>query len=172
MNLRNYLSSKMAKNKTEKKEIKETEKVKEESVEELKKQNEELICSLQRLQADFENYKKRIEKQNEGFCKVAHYDLIKKMLPMLDSFELALKNKKSHEEFIKGIELIYAELFSLLNAEGLRQIKADGKFDPNIHEVLLTEKANDEDIILEELQKGYMLNNILLRTSKVKVSKK
>ena len=66
MNLRNYLSSKMAKNKTEKKEIKETEKVKEESVEELKKQNEELICSLQRLQADFENYKNSSNSSRTG----------------------------------------------------------------------------------------------------------
>ena len=133
----------------------------------------ELTESLQRLQAEFENYKKRIEKEKEEFIKYSKADLISKLLPILDSFELALKNTADKEKFIKGVELIFAQLHSLLESEGLRPIKAEGKFDPYKHEVLMKQESDkEEDILLEELQKGYMLNDKVLRHSKVKVSKK
>ncbi len=134
----------------------------------------ELTDSLQRLQAEFENYKKRTEKEKEDFVKYAKADLIAKLLPTLDSFEIALKNTTDNEKFVKGIELIFAQLYSLLESEGIRPIKADGeKFDPFKHEVLMKEASDkEEDMILEELQKGYMLNAKVLRHSKVKVSKK
>ena len=139
-----------------------------------KQKNEELTESLQRLQAEFENYRKRIEKEKEEFVKYAKADLIEKLLPILDSFESAFKNTKDKDKFIKGTELIFAQLCSLLQSEGLRQIKAVGeKLDPYRHEVLLKQESEKEDdIILEELQKGYMLNDKVLRHSKVKVSKK
>jgi molecular chaperone GrpE len=134
----------------------------------------ELTETLQRLQAEFENYKKRVEREKEEFLRYAKADLITKLLPILDSFELALKNTSDKEKFIKGVELIFAQLHSLLESEGLKPIKAVGeKFDPYKHEVLMKQKSDkDEDIILEELQKGYMLNDKVLRHSKVKVSKK
>ena len=134
----------------------------------------ELTDSLQRLQADFENYRRLVEKQKKEFIEYAHSDLIEKLLPILDSFELALKNKDKQEDFVKGVELIFAQLYQLLEKEGLRKIEADGKkFDPYKHEVLMTEKSGkEEDIILEELQKGYMLCSKVIRHSKVKVSKK
>jgi len=134
----------------------------------------ELTDSLQRLQAEFENYKKRVEKEKEGFVKFSKADLIAKLLPSLDSFELALKQTADKEKFIKGIELIFAQLYSLLESEGLRPIKALGeKLDPYKHEVLMKQESyKEEDVILEELQKGYMLNDKVLRHSKVKVSKK
>lgn len=134
----------------------------------------ELTDSLQRLQAEFENYKKRVEKEKGEFVKYAKSDLIGKILPILDSFELALKNTADKDKFVKGVELIFAQLFSMLESEGLRQIKAVGeKFDPYKHEVLMKQESDKEDdFILEELQKGYMLNDKVLRHSKVKVSKK
>ncbi|MAH33050.1 nucleotide exchange factor GrpE [archaeon] len=134
----------------------------------------ELKESLQRLQAEFENYKKRTDKEKQDFITYAKADIINKILPTIDTFEIALKNTSDKEKFVKGIEMVYAQIFSLLENEGLRPIEALGKkFDPFFHEVLLKQKSNkDEDIVLEELQKGYMLNDKVLRHSKVKVSEK
>tara|TARA_Y100000310_G_C20645628_1_gene796372 strand:+ start:952 stop:1452 length:501 start_codon:yes stop_codon:yes gene_type:complete len=132
------------------------------------------IEDLQRLQAEFENYKKRTEKEKLEFIKYAKEEFIKNLLPVLDSFEQALKNKDKQEEFIKGIELIFSQFHSILEQEGLRSITTSNeKFDPYKHEVLLQEKSDTEEgIILEDLQKGYMLNNRVIRHSKVKISKK
>jgi len=133
----------------------------------------ELTESLQRLQAEFENYKKYVEKSKSEFVKYAKAEIIEKLLPLLDSFEMALKNTADKEKFVKGIELIYSQLYSLLEKEGLKKIKAEGKLDPHYHEVLMKEKSDkEEDTILEELQKGYMLGDKVLRYTKVKVSKK
>lgn len=133
----------------------------------------ELTDSLQRLQAEFENYKKYVEKQKAEFTKYSKADIIDKLLPILDSFEIALKSTQDNEKFIKGVELIFSQLYSLLEKEGIKPIKAEGKLDPNLHEVLMKEKSDkEEDTILEELQKGYMLNDKVIRHSKVKVSKK
>ena len=139
-----------------------------------KQQIKELTETLQRLQAEFENYKKRIDNEKQDFIKYAKAEMINKLLPVLDSFELALRNNKDHEKFLKGVELIYAQLYSLLEAEGLRPIKAEGQiFNPYNHEVLMSKETDKEEgIVLEELQKGYMLNDKVLRHSKVKVSKK
>ena len=133
----------------------------------------ELTETLQRLQAEFENYKKREEKERQEFIKVASKDIIKKMLQILDNFELAFKNKSSGEEFVKGMELVYSQLFASLEENGLKHIEClNQKFNPELHEALLTEKSEKEpDTIIEELQKGYTLNNKVIRSSKVKVSK-
>ena len=95
------------------------------------------------------------------------------MLPILDSFELALQNKKEKEEFVKGVELIYSQLHDLLEKEGVKKIEETKKFDPYLHEALMQKEGDKEDgIILEELQKGYMLNEVIIRPTKVVVSKK
>lgn len=132
----------------------------------------ELTESLQRLQAEFENFKKRTDKEKQDFCKYAEKELMVELLPVLDNFELALKNTKDNSEFIKGVELIYSQLVSGLEKKGLKIIETQGKFDPHKHEVLLQEESDkDSGEILEELQKGYQLNETILRTAKVKVSK-
>ena len=143
-------------------------------LEEKNQKVEELTDTLKRLQAEFENYKKWNAKEKTEFVKYAHADIIEKMLPVLDSFEIALKNTSDKEKFVEGIKMIYAQLHSMLEAEGLRPIKAAGeKFDPYRHEVLMKEESDKlEDTILEEFQKGYMLNDKVLRHSKVKVSGK
>lgn len=160
------------------KEIKEEIKGTKEAEKEIKKTDEkdkkieELTETLQRLQAEFENYRKYVEKSRIEFQKYAQADLIEKLLPILDSFELAFKNTNNKEEFLKGIELVYSQLYSLLEKQGLKNIEAKGKFDPHLHEVLLKEESDkEEDTILEELQKGYMLNDKVIRYSKIKVSK-
>ncbi|MBI2660473.1 nucleotide exchange factor GrpE [Candidatus Woesearchaeota archaeon] len=137
-----------------------------------KQKNEELVDILKRRQAEFENYKKRVEKEKEEFTKYAGALTIGKLLPVLDSFEIALKNTSDKEKFIEGIKMIYAQFHSMLEAEGLRPIKSVGeKFDPYRHEVLMkAESDKPDDTILEEFQKGYMLNDKVLRHSKVKIS--
>lgn len=143
-------------------------------LEEKNQKIEELTDTLKRLQAEFENFKKRVEREKIEFVKYAHADVIADMLPVLDSFELALKNTTDKEKLIEGIKMIYAQLYSVLEAEGLRPIKATGeKFNPYKHEVLMKEESDKpEDTILEEFQKGYMLNDRVIRHSKVKVSGK
>ncbi|MFH1590071.1 MAG: nucleotide exchange factor GrpE [archaeon] len=133
----------------------------------------ELTQDLQRVQAEFENFKKRTEKENSEFKQYAEADLIKSLLPVLDNFELALQNQTSTREFLKGVELIYAQLFQTLEERGLKVIDSKGKeFDPFLHEALLTETSKEkENTVLEDLQKGYTLNNKLIRHSKVKVAK-
>lgn len=135
---------------------------------------EELTDTLKRLQAEFENYKKWNAKEKTEFVKYAHADMIEKMLPVLDSFEIALKNTSDREKFVEGMNMIYMQFRSMLEAEGLMPINAVGeKFDPYRHEVLMKEPSNkEENTILEEFQKGYMLNDRVLRHSKVKISGK
>ncbi len=142
--------------------------------EEKSKSIEELTDTLKRLQAEFENYKKRNEKEKIEFVKYSNAGLIAGLLPVLDSYELALKNTSDKDKFIEGMKMIYAQLHSILEVEGLRPIKSTGeKFDAYKHEVLLKEESDKpEGTILEEFQKGYMLNEKVLRFSKVKVSGK
>ena len=147
----------------------------------LSKQLADYKETLQRLQAEFENYKKRAEKEKAQFRQFAAAEIAKSFLPVLDSFEIALKsiNRANNEavdgKFIKGIELIYGQFYSVLQLQGLRPIKAVGqKLDPYTHEVLMQEEAQDEKkdgIIVEEFQKGYLFNGMVLRFSKVKVLK-
>ena len=137
------------------------------------KKVQDLTNTLQKLQAEFENYKKRIEKEKQDFINFANEQLIMKILPIIDSFELALQNTKCEDEFVKGIKLIYTQLFSALEAIGVKKINALGeKFDPYMHEVMLQEKSDKEEgIIIEELQKGYLLGDKVIRHAKVKISK-
>ena len=134
---------------------------------------EELIDTLQHLQAEFENYRKHVEKEKARTKEYAHRDLITKLLPILDSFELAVKSDKDPERFRKGVEMIYAQFVSILKSEGLKPIEAAGmRFDPHLHEVLLKQESDKpEDTVLEELQKGYQLKDWVIRHSKVKISK-
>ncbi|HLC65841.1 MAG TPA: nucleotide exchange factor GrpE [Candidatus Nanoarchaeia archaeon] len=134
---------------------------------------EELKETLQRLQADFENYKKWVESKKEDDFKRGKVELVRSLLPVLDQIELALQNKEK-EAFVKGVEMIFAEFQSVLQKEGLQHIGCIGKkFDPYLHEVLLHEKCDtDEDIIVGELQKGYKIGEAIIRHSKVKVCKK
>jgi len=153
---------------------------------------EELTELLQRTQASLENYRKQTEKRIQEIQELANKDLIIQLLTVLDNFELALSNTGSSEEFVKGaekskisgttknsfnefligVELIYSQLLTVLENKGLKSIKTENMvFDPHAHEALMKENSDKpENTVLEELQKGYSLNDKVIRHVKVKVS--
>ena len=126
----------------------------------------EYLEQLQRLQAEFDNYRKRIEKERTENFQQNTEKLIIEMLNILDNLELALKHTKEG-----GIKMVHSQLYSLLEKQGLKTIKAEGKFNPELHEVLIQEKGKTDNQIVEELQKGYTLNDKVIRPSKIKISK-
>jgi molecular chaperone GrpE len=136
---------------------------------------DELTNDLQRVQAEFENYKKRCEKESAQCREYAVSQLIKKLLTVLDSFEMAFKNTDNPGEFMKGVELIYSQFYNILKDEGLQPIEAKPgqQLDTYYHEVMLSEASeHDHDTILEELQKGFKFKEAVIRHAKVKVAKK
>lgn len=133
----------------------------------------ELTDTLKRLQAEFENYRKRSEKQNAEFRNYAQGALLEKIIPIVDNFELALLNTQSKDEFVKGVEMIYAQLIDLLRKEGVEQIDAIGKdFSPYEHEALMQEESEKKPgTVIEVFQKGYIFKDRVLRHAKVKIAK-
>jgi len=128
----------------------------------------EYLETLQRLQAEFENFRKRTEREKVEIILNAQEGLITELLDIIDDFELSLKYTKDD-----GIKMIYSELYSLLEKKGLKKIDAQGKFNPKYHEALIQEESKKEEgMIIEELQKGYMINDKIIRVSKVKIAKK
>jgi molecular chaperone GrpE len=137
----------------------------------------ELTDDLKRLQADFDNYKKRVEKEWNERSKLATQKLMTDLLAVLDSFEKAIEDakKNSDKDSLKtGLEGLQRQLLQTLQREGLKEIKAEGKFDPFVHEALTREERSDveEGEILEIYQKGYALGQRPLRPTRVKVAKK
>lgn len=142
-------------------------------VEEIEEDNE-YKDKYQRLLADFQNYKQREEKAKVEFKKYANNNLLEKLLPVLDNFDRALVDKDQEDPFVKGIIMTRDELIRVLEKEGLKEIKSDGeKFDHNLHHAVMAEENEDyeEDMIIETFQKGYMINDKVLRPAMVKVSK-
>jgi len=134
---------------------------------------------LLRLQADYDNLRKRVEKEKADFVKFANEEIIAELLNVLDDLERAVDLAETkHQDlpaFLKGVEMILAHLYELLKENGIKPIEALGKtFDPNFHEALMQVEDKDmpDHTVMEELQKGYLLNDRVIRTSKVKVSKK
>lgn len=126
----------------------------------------EYVEKMQRMQAELENFRKRTEKEKADVVANANLKLISNLLSVLDNFELSLKYNKD-----KGVEMIYNELFKVLERQGLEIVKTDGDFDANIHEAIAQVKGDKDGKIVEVVQKGFLLNGRLLRASKVKVSK-
>ncbi len=136
--------------------------------EEQEESKEELyLKQLQRLQAEFENFRRRTEKEKSQIKKNANESLISELLPILDNFELSLKHNTD-----QGVQIIYETLYKTLESQGLKKIDTTVPFNPQFHEALLQEPGKEDGKILEELQIGYTLNDKLLRASKVKISKK
>jgi molecular chaperone GrpE len=133
----------------------------------------ELVEALQRNQAEFENYRKRVEKEKLNLIKAANKNLVKRLIPILNNIDLALANTKDVNEYANGTKMIFAQLFALMQEFGLKEINTKNcYFNPNLHEALMTVESEEDGKIVEEFQKGYMLNDIVLTPSKVKVSKK
>jgi molecular chaperone GrpE len=151
----------------------EEEKVKEE---ELKKQIEEHIDRIRHIQADFENYKKRVARERAELERLIEDRVILKFIPIYDNLERAFRSfnhNNDKDSFIEGMERIFSQFRYLLESEGVEPIEALGqRFDPALHEALLTVDHDGEpNIILEEFERGYLRQGRLLRPSRVKVSR-
>jgi molecular chaperone GrpE len=142
-------------------------------LEESKKLAEERLNQLKYLQADFDNYRKKFDKEKEQIIELANETLIKELIVTLDDFDAAIKLSVEGENK-KGLLTLKKKFFDILVNQGLKEIEALGKqFNPEFHEVLCKELSkHDEDEVIEEIQKGYILKSKVIRTSKVKVSKK
>jgi molecular chaperone GrpE len=139
----------------------------------LRAENEELIDTLQRLQADFDNYRKRAQRDQEALVGRAGERIVKELLPVLDDLERALEAAEQHEEaeLEEGVKLVHRQLEQLLEKEGLAVVETDGKFDPHVHEALLTQPSESEEgSVIEVLQKGYRLGDRVLRPARVVVA--
>ena len=142
--------------------------------EETSSEDNEYLEKYQRLMADFANYKQREEKSKADFKKFASSSLVEKLLPVLDNFDRALKDKDMEDPFVKGVIMIRDEFLKILKSEGLEEIESDGcVFDHNLHHAVMTEASDTvkEDHIIETFQKGYTLHGKVLRPAMVKVSK-
>jgi molecular chaperone GrpE len=142
-------------------------------LEALRNENEELIDTLQRLQADFDNYRKRAQRDQEALVGRAGERIVKELLPVLDDLERALEAAEQHEEakLEEGVKLVHRQLEQLLEREGLSLVETDGKFDPHVHEALLTQPSESEEgSVFEVLQKGYRLGDRVLRPARVVVA--
>lgn len=131
-----------------------------------------------RLYAEFDNARKRMEREKSEFIKYANEGLLADFLNILDdlerSVEAARAKHEDYEAFLKGIELVMAHVYELLKKNGITTMEAKGKkFDPHCHEVLMQEESENHDNgeVLEEFQKGYFLEDKVLRTAKVKVAR-
>lgn len=135
--------------------------------------------AAQRVQAEFENFVKRTEHEKDEFKRFADAKLIEKLLPVLDSFDEGILAVHRHEgmskkDFLHGLELLRKQFFGVLEKSGLAEIESVGKkFDPHFHECMLKghDAAKEDEVVLEQFQKGYLLDGKVLRTSKVKVNK-
>ena len=146
--------------------------------EDLERKDEEIIelkSHLQRLQADFDNFRKQGEKQKQDLIRYANEGLIVKFIDIYEDMERALENSTNEEELREGLELIYSKMKNTLEKEGVEEIPAVGeKFDPFKHEALLTVDSPDHENneIVDELMKGYTLKDKVIKYSKVRVCKK
>jgi molecular chaperone GrpE len=145
----------------------------EERIAELEAERDERLADLQRVAADFDNYRKRVAREQESLVGRAHESLVKGLLPVLDDLERALKAAAEHQgaELEEGVQLVQRHLLDVLAREGLVAIEADGKFDPHEHEALLAQPSDSEEgTVIEVIQKGYRLGDRVLRPARVVVA--
>jgi molecular chaperone GrpE len=126
-----------------------------------------------RTLADFENFRKRSEREKQDYFRYAMAGVIKDLLPVLDNFDRALEHAEEGDDFHRGVSLIYKQLFDVLRRHGLKIIEESNvRFDPNIHEAVVTEEdpSVPSHTVTAVLQKGYFLHDRLLRPAMVKVA--
>lgn len=148
----------------------------EEEAEQLRTEKDKMFDQLARIQAEYDNFKKRTQKEKQASQKYKAQELVSALLPVIDNFERALKTQVSDDAagFVEGMEMVYRQLLEALKNEGVSEIESVGKeFDPNMHHaVMQAEDENyDSNIIVEELQKGYILKDKVIRPAMVKVNK-
>ncbi|GAB6100244.1 nucleotide exchange factor GrpE [Halanaerocella petrolearia] len=141
-----------------------------------KEEKEKYINRLQRLQADFSNYKKRVAKEKKRLTTRTTKDFVADMLPIIDNFERALatsQDSKEVNDVLEGVEMIHRQVVNLLDKNDVEVIETVGEeFDPNLHEAVMNEPSDEYDsgIITEELQKGYKLDDVVIRPAMVKIA--
>lgn len=143
--------------------------------EKLKQEKHELYDRLLRKQAELDNFRKRMQREKEEFLQHANADMIRSLLPVLDGFERALAHRDAStpQQFVAGVELIHRELFDALGRAGVTPVEAKGRqFDPHLHQAVesVESPGHKDQEVVEELQRGYMLKNRLLRPAIVKVA--
>ncbi|OIN97361.1 nucleotide exchange factor GrpE [Candidatus Desantisbacteria bacterium CG1_02_38_46] len=137
----------------------------------------EYLNHLVRLKAEFENYKKRVERERQEYIKFANEQLLLHLLPVFDNLKLALENVNlsKNAELINGIKMIFKSLEDILIKNGLSRIESRGNiFDPHMHEAVEFVESDEfpENTVLEEIKEGYVLNGKVIRPARVKISKK
>ena len=145
----------------------------EEQVAALEAERDEHLNDLKRVAAEFENYRKRVARDQESLVARAHERLVKELLPVLDDLERALAAAEEHEEakLEEGVRLVHRELAAALQREGLAEIDTDGQFDPHVHEALLSQPSDaEEGSVIEVVQKGYRLGDRVVRPARVVVA--
>ena len=139
----------------------------------LQAERDELFDRLQRLAAEFDNFRKRAAREQGEVLKRGNERLVKELLPVLDDLGRALDAAEEHQEaqLEEGVRLVHRSLASLLAREGLAEIETDGKFDPHVHEALLSQPSDEEEgTVIEVVQKGYKLGDKVLRPARVVVA--
>jgi molecular chaperone GrpE len=143
------------------------------SVEEVARQRDEYLEALQRTAAEFDNYRKRVQRDQDSLVARAGERVVRELLPVLDDLERALQAAEQHEEakLEDGVRLVHRALADLLRKEGLQEIETAGAFDPHVHEALLAQPSEAESgAVIEVLQKGYTLGDRVLRPARVIVA--
>jgi molecular chaperone GrpE len=139
----------------------------------LRAERDELFDRLQRLAAEFDNFRKRSARENAALTERANERLVKELIPILDDLGRALEAAAEHEEakLEEGVRLVHRSLAELLAKEGLAEIATGGKFDPHVHEALLSQPSDaEEGSVIEVVQKGYKLGDRVLRPARVVVA--
>ena len=143
-------------------------------LDEAKAKRDEYLELLQRVQADFENYRKRATREHERLVAHANERLVRELLPVLDDLERALEAAERHEEvtLVEGVKLVEQSLRKALEKEGLVEIETAGSFDPHVHDALLTQPSDQAETgtVLEVVQRGYRLGDKVVRPARVIVA--
>lgn len=146
-------------------------------LEKLQQENTQMFERLQRLSADYANYQKRVPKQIEDSIVYEREKIVKTLLPVMDNFEHVLANAFSAggvEDMVKGVKIVYDQMLDILKTHGVEQIQAkDVPFDPARHQAMMRkeEQGVEDNMVLEEFQRGYVMNGRVIRPSKVVVNK-
>jgi molecular chaperone GrpE len=144
------------------------------ALDELRRERDTLQDRLLRTAAEFDNYRKRMERERRELSEYAANDVLSEMLPIIDNLERALQAAATDDPLRKGVELIHKQMLDLLRKRGVRPIDAAGQmFDPNFHNAVIHEASSEhaEGQVIQELQRGYMIGERLLRPAMVKVAK-
>ena len=146
----------------------------EDALAKLEAERDEYLALAQRVQADYDNYRKRALRDQERLVAHAHERLVKELLPILDDLERALEAAEKHEEaaLVDGVKLVEKSLRKALQKEGLSEIETDGAFDPHVHEAMLTRPGDGAEpgTVVEVLQRGYRVGDRVVRPAKVIVA--